>query len=215
MSIGLRKILSQIKFDATNQQLVDRYLKLVAEMASEQEKVEHVLALANAVIESDPFLSLQLTQMVFSFDPQQIQALEIAVKALEDLGRFAKAEVLRNEMHRLEQEKLPPAPPAMIEKNEELARTLHIPHRQTQEELKSAHRFVTCIELLAHGWHREALHEWQMITQGSALSDDEWADAYALAVKIWEARGESFAIDTNDKAQLYTALATRRLVKWS
>ncbi len=110
MDVGLKKILEQIADDASNETLVQRYLSLVAEINDDSDKVQPMLLLVQITLESDPFAALRHALMIIKFDPKCVPALTAAVKALTNLGRFAKAEVLRNEIQRLKSEIAPRSP---------------------------------------------------------------------------------------------------------
>lgn len=113
MQAGLAKILNKIASDPANQMLVDRYIKLVKELKSEAKKSQYVLDLAEVLEESDPLLSMQYAYMVFQFNQFSTASLQIVVRCLKHLGRFAKAEILANEIRKIDG--LKPRPPGFAD----------------------------------------------------------------------------------------------------
>ena len=106
MSQGLKRMLSRIS-DNPKSTLIDRYLVLVSELPTEVEKSEHVLALAESLVDKSPNNSLRIAQMVHHAEPENLRAFDVLIAAFESLGKIAKAGVLRLEKEKVERLKEP------------------------------------------------------------------------------------------------------------
>jgi hypothetical protein len=102
MSKGLANLLDRIT-NTPDQRLVDRYLALIAEIKDEEEKSARALDLAATLVNQNSDEAMRIAHMVFRADPTSLRALDIMIAGLEDRGRYAKAEVLKNERQKLEQ----------------------------------------------------------------------------------------------------------------
>lgn len=99
MTKGLEQLLAKIK-DQPKATLIARYLSLIAELPDAQKQSE-ALALARALVKPEPAEALRIAHMVFQHAPENLEALDILVEALNAKGRFAKAEVLKRERAKL------------------------------------------------------------------------------------------------------------------
>ena len=101
MNQGLKRMLSRIS-DSPKSTLIDRYLVLVSELPTDIEKSDHVLALAESLVEKSPNNALRIAQMVHNADPGNLRAFDVLIAAFESLGKIAKAGVLRLEKEKVE-----------------------------------------------------------------------------------------------------------------
>jgi hypothetical protein len=81
--------------------MIDRYLALVSELPSEQDKTERVLDLGESLIAKAPTEALRVVGMVHDAAPKNLRAYDILIAAFDKLGRAAKAGVLRLERDKL------------------------------------------------------------------------------------------------------------------
>ncbi|MEZ4743515.1 MAG: hypothetical protein R3B45_13905 [Bdellovibrionota bacterium] len=105
MTSGLEKILEKIREDPSRNILYNRYLALLADISSEVEKARYTIELARVYLESEPKKSMQLANLVFQADRENVDALYIIARSLENLGRFEKADVIHNEISAIRQKR--------------------------------------------------------------------------------------------------------------
>ncbi|MCX6105928.1 MAG: hypothetical protein NTY08_08875 [Proteobacteria bacterium] len=101
MNQGLKRMLSRIS-DSPKSTLIDRYLVLVSELPTDIEKSDHVLALAESLVDKSPNNALRIARMVHNAEPGNLRAFDVLIAAFESLGKIAKAGILRLEKEKVE-----------------------------------------------------------------------------------------------------------------
>ncbi|MFK7826394.1 MAG: hypothetical protein AB8G05_19760 [Oligoflexales bacterium] len=123
MSKGLEKILKKIREHPNRKVLRERYLALVSEIESSDERQTRMLDLGNVFYNIDPSESMQIAHQVYRQNKKSIQALKLIKLCLDKLGRKGKAEIIDKEIQKLEAEEgsddlrlppLPSSPPSLI-----------------------------------------------------------------------------------------------------
>ena len=94
-------MLSRIS-DSPKSTLIDRYLVLVSELPTDIEKSDHVLALAESLVDKSPNNALRIARMVHNAEPGNLRAFDVLIAAFESLGKIAKAGILRLEKEKVE-----------------------------------------------------------------------------------------------------------------
>lgn len=100
---GLDQFLAKIK-STPRPTLVSRYLALIADLPTEDEKTTRALDLAEALLQAKPAETLRIAHMVFTTDRFNLRALDLMIDAMHARGRAGKAEVLRLEKAKIEKE---------------------------------------------------------------------------------------------------------------
>ncbi len=101
MVAGLDKLLERIAADPANAMLQERYLALVVDV-DDRQRAEALVKLARVLVDSDPHEAMRLAHLVFDWDRSFFPALEVMALAFTALGRFGKAEVIQNEIRKLQ-----------------------------------------------------------------------------------------------------------------
>jgi hypothetical protein len=114
MSLGLDKILEKIKADPTRRVLHNRYLVLVSDLSDTEEKFRRTIDLANIYLTINPAEAMQVANMVYSVDRNNIRSLELIIKCFELLGKMEQANLIRVELQNVRQK-------ATIQQNSDLA----------------------------------------------------------------------------------------------
>lgn len=104
MSKGLEKILKKIRENPNRKVLRERYLALVSEIESQDERQARMLDLGNVYFNIDPSESMQIAHQVYRQDKKSIKALKLIKLCLDKMGRKGKAEVIDNQIKRLKAE---------------------------------------------------------------------------------------------------------------
>ena len=74
MHSGLDRILKKIKEDPSNRVLMDRFVALVSELGTDQEKAQYILNLSNALKEPDPRVAMEFAFTVFQYDQKKLRS---------------------------------------------------------------------------------------------------------------------------------------------
>jgi hypothetical protein len=112
--------------------LVTRYLALIADLPTEEEKTRRALDLADALVAKKPAEAMRIAHMVFTADRANLRALDIVIASMKVRGRDGKAEVLRNERAKLAAE-LAAAPVAKLKDSARLPAALFMPRLDGDE----------------------------------------------------------------------------------
>ena len=102
---GLARLLDIIKSNPTDTVLVDRFLVLAAD-TPEYERVDAVLRLGGALIQTAPRRAIEVSWMVYKSGLRDMESLVLISDALDRLGKKEKAERIRLEAKRLVSGKL-------------------------------------------------------------------------------------------------------------
>ena len=104
MSKGLEKILKKIREHPNRRVLRERYLALVSEIESSEERQARMLDLGNIYFNIDPSESMQIAHQVYRQNKKSIKALKLIKLCLDKLGRKGKAAVIDNEIKKIKAE---------------------------------------------------------------------------------------------------------------
>ena len=111
MAKGFEKLLERIKEQPSDDQLIGRFLQILAETKDDEEKVHHTLALANLLVGSNPRQAVRIVHMVYRHQPDNLRAIDIMIAGFRAMGKIAKAEVLAIEKEKiLKNQNIPMAP---------------------------------------------------------------------------------------------------------
>ncbi len=100
MHPGLKRILDLVRVNPQDSLLVDRFLILASDL-KEEERSEVTLGLSEALLRKNPSKAIDLAYMVYKARPGDYQPLEIMVEGFENLGRYGKATVLRQQLDKV------------------------------------------------------------------------------------------------------------------
>lgn len=100
MHPGLLRILELIRANPQDTLLVDRFLILASDL-QELDRVDATLGLSEALLRRNPRRAIELAHMVYKVRPGEPQSLELMVEGLENLGRYGKATVLRQQLEKV------------------------------------------------------------------------------------------------------------------
>ncbi|MCX6119507.1 MAG: hypothetical protein NT027_18375 [Proteobacteria bacterium] len=104
MHAGLNRLLELIRVNPQDTLLVDRFLILASDL-KENERVDVTLGLSEALLRKNPSKAIDLAYMVYKARPGDFEPLEIMVEGLENLGRYGKATVLRQQLENVKKAK--------------------------------------------------------------------------------------------------------------
>ncbi len=102
MRAGLQRILELIRVNPDDTLLVDRFLILAADLI-EGERADVTLTLSEALLRKNPRRSIELAHMVYRFRPGDAQPLEIMAEGMDNLGRYGKATVIRQQIKKVKE----------------------------------------------------------------------------------------------------------------
>ena len=100
MSKGLQQLLARIIQEPTRL-MIDRYMALLADLTEQEGKTSRALDLAEALMPTDAKQALRIALMVHQTQPKDLRAYDVMIAGLSNRGRYAKAEVLRQQRERL------------------------------------------------------------------------------------------------------------------
>lgn len=98
---GLEQLLRNIEADPERVLLQDRYLSLLNDLSNQSDKAIALLSLGKVLLSSRPRETLRHAYMVYQWNRSDVDALELMISALMNLGQPGKADVLRTELEQV------------------------------------------------------------------------------------------------------------------
>jgi hypothetical protein len=99
---GFDLILDRLRQDPSQNTLRLRYIALVTDLESTEDKIDAVIKLLSVYRANYPAEALELAYLICKYDPKNIKAIEIIIEIFERQGRAAQADLMKTYLLKLQ-----------------------------------------------------------------------------------------------------------------